>query len=451
MATRRAFLPSAAAALLALAAAIPAHAAYTYYVVDQLTSSNSNWTNNGSLSYLSNGNGVTGSGTGGSLISNATPPSGTPTDYEIYANIWLNSSGGDYGFLLRASSNAMPPATGSFYIVELQNPTWSNGACSATWYVGKSVNGVTSQITSGSTWCAALTQFRVVMHGNMILLYQRGTSGTSMPPNTVWQLDCWTSDNSLTTGKPGLSVRNAPSNNSINWANLGPQDALAPSPIDLHNLATTALSNRIDMQWKGTTDDVNGTGIAFYVVWRLISGSYGELAYFFDGVTEFTDNTVPSPGTSYNYKISACDYHGNCADQLFSETTAPSGSIDPRRIGVRPTSVTWGDKGENIDIFSGNLNFTLPLLAAQGRNGTKLGIALNYNSQNWRQDPSGTWNYGHDIGYGYGFRVMAGSMQQYDGANWATAFWAFTDSTGAQYILNTQVNQSGSPQSGTNL
>jgi len=89
--------------------------------------------------------------------------------------------------------------------------------------------------------------------------------------------------------------------------------------------------------------------------------------------------------------------------------------------------------------------------AAQGRGGTKLGIALNYNSQNWRQDASATWNYGRDIGYGYGFRIMAGSMQQYDGANWATAFWAFTDSTGAQYILNTQVNQSGSPQSGTNL
>ena len=84
---------------------------YTYYSVDQLASANGNWTTNGSISYANGG--VT-SASAGSLISNIAPPSGN--DYEIYANIWLNASGGNYGFLLRASSDALPPNAGSYLL-----------------------------------------------------------------------------------------------------------------------------------------------------------------------------------------------------------------------------------------------------------------------------------------------------------------------------------------------
>ncbi|MCI0718723.1 MAG: hypothetical protein L0338_07070, partial [Acidobacteria bacterium] len=50
-------------------------------------------------------------------------------------------------------------------------------------------------------------------------------------------------------------------------------------------------------------------------------------------------------------------------------TTPPAGAVDPRRTGVRPTGSYWGAEGEQIDLLSGNLNFTLPLLRAQGRGG----------------------------------------------------------------------------------
>ena len=63
----------------------------------------------------------------------------------------------------------------------------------------------------------------------------------------------------------------------------------------------------------------------------------------------------------------------------------PSTTPDGRRVGVRTTGAYWGATGENIDVRSGNLNFSLPLLSAQARTGWTVGFNLNYNSQNWRQ------------------------------------------------------------------
>jgi hypothetical protein len=40
----------------------------------------------------------------------------------------------------------------------------------------------------------------------------------------------------------------------------------------------------------------------------------------------------------------------------------------------------------------GNLNFSIPLLKVKGR-GWTVTFNLSYNSQNWRQDSGGTWNW----------------------------------------------------------
>jgi hypothetical protein len=85
-----------------------------------------NWYQNGSLSAGSNG--IT-SSTAGSLVSKVTAPT-YPNDYMVEANISLpgNTSGGNYGIMFRASANALAsPATGSFYLAEIQNPTFSGG------------------------------------------------------------------------------------------------------------------------------------------------------------------------------------------------------------------------------------------------------------------------------------------------------------------------------------
>ncbi len=60
---------------------------------------------------------------------------------------------------------------------------------------------------------------------------------------------------------------------------------------------------------------------------------------------------------------------------------------------MRPTGSYWGGGGENIDMRSGNLNFTIPLLKVKGR-GWNVPFNLSYNSQNWRHDSGGTWNLG---------------------------------------------------------
>ncbi len=105
---------------------------------------------------------------------------------------------------------------------------------------------------------------------------------------------------------------------------------------------------------------------------------------------ELADATV-SPSSTYHYQVAAADYHGNVGPAAnFTISTPPAGSIDPRRVGVRPTGAYWGAGGEQMDVLSGNLNFTMPLFEAQARGGWGASLALSYNSQNWRQDPAGS-------------------------------------------------------------
>ena len=62
-------------------------------------------------------------------------------------------------------------------------------------------------------------------------------------------------------------------------------------------------------------------------------------------------------------------------------------------------------------------------------------FALTYNSQIWRQDSAGTWLLGQDVGYGLGWKLLAGAI---------TPIWSgtqinhylLTDSTGAEYRLD---------------
>jgi hypothetical protein len=75
------------------------------------------------------------------------------------------------------------------------------------------------------------------------------------------------------------------------------------------------------------------------------------------------DRTV-TPGQTCTYQLYASDRHGNA-----SAAQPVTGSRDPRRTGVRPAGTYWGGAGEQIDLQSGNVNFTLPLVTAMGRNG----------------------------------------------------------------------------------
>ena len=58
-----------------------------------------------------------------------------------------------------------------------------------------------------------------------------------------------------------------------------------------------------------------------------------------------------------------------------------------RRTGVRFYGAYWGAGGEQIDMLSGNLCFSLPLLTASGR-GISASVACSYNSQVWERRQS---------------------------------------------------------------
>ena len=195
-----------------------------------------------------------------------------------------------------------------------------------------------------------------------------------------------------------------------------------------------------DLSWTGASDNAGGSGLLRYNVYRnsvLIGSTFG---------TTYTDNAV-SPGTTYTYTVKSEDFHTNeaagvnVAVQTGSSGNAPDPHA-PRQTGVRPLGSYWGAAGENIDMRSGNLNFSLPLLKAEGRHGASLGLGLSYNSQNWRQQNGGTpLKIGVDVGYGFGWRLQAGSVFRVDSSPGVISHYIFTDSTGAEYRLD--VNDGG--------
>ena len=93
--------------------------------------------------------------------------------------------------------------------------------------------------------------------------------------------------------------------------------------------------------------------------------------------------------------------------------------------------------GENLDTLSGNLNFSVPLLKAQGRKDSSVAVALSYNSQIWRHDNGGDWMLGQDVGYGLGWRLSPGSITPFWNGTYYTQLdhYTFTDSSGAEYRL----------------
>jgi hypothetical protein len=156
--------------------------------------------------------------------------------------------------------------------------------------------------------------------------------------------------------------------------------AYRPNAIDTTTIATSVLPNEVQMQWKAATEAPSGSGALLYQVLR--NGSY-EGNY--DANPGFTDPGV-SPAITYTYTIYSFDYQFNVSPAAtVSVKTPPAYAVDPKQIGVRSTGAYWGGGGENIDMRSGNLNFTVPIAKAMGRGSWGVPFALSFNSQLWRQ------------------------------------------------------------------
>jgi RHS repeat-associated protein len=361
---------------------------------------------------------------GGSLISTVAVPDGSQ-EYEVRAKLLLQgASRGAYIVYLSASLDALsgPWAVGSYYAIELQNPRWDGNNCSIDQVVYKRANGVVTQLAFAVVPCRDWSVFRVLRRGAYITAMLDGLLTLSLTDGDL-------------AGQPGVGVRDTyPGGGSMWEANLGPVDRVAPAAVPTDSIASYPLPNSVDLQWQGATDGPDGVGVRNYEVHR--NGAFLQFA----PCCEFSDQAV-SPGTSYTYTLYAMDLHLNYSlPTTVTVTTPPASTIDPRRVGVRPTGAYWGGAGERIDTRSGNLNYTLPLLRAMGRGGYGVSFALSYNSQLWRQDPGGTWKLGREVGYGFGWRLQAGSITPYWSDPWTIHHYVLIDSTGAEYRLDVNTN-----------
>jgi RHS repeat-associated protein len=352
-------------------------------------------------------------------------PDGT-SDYEVRTTTLFANGYTNVVTYLRATTDALHSDStlqGTYYAAVLSVAhNVPNPATSGTLTLFSRVGGTLTQLASTTVPFKSLTEVRASIIGSTILVYVHGTRYLSVQ-NTA-----------ITTGQPGLGGYGFTGYSGIVQRQLGPADRIAPPAPLSSSVFTTALSNSVDIQWGGAADDANGSGVYSYQVFRN-SVYVAEVQG-----TSFTDGAV-SPSTSYTYTVKSVDRHGNVGSPVtLAVTTAPSGSIEPRRVGIRAEGSYYGGAGEQLDMRSGNLNYSLPLISAQGRGGWSLPLGLSYNSQNWRKD-SATWRFGRDVGYGFGWRLMAGAITPIYSDALTVHHYIFTDSTGAEYRLD--VNSSG--------
>jgi len=317
---------------------------YQPYYSDTFPSINvAAWTQNGTVS-TGTGGLTNASSDSGSVISKAAVPGSNSRFYEVKATLALkhtSGSGGNYDLYVEATSDARygPTSSGSFYVVELQDPTpIGNGFYAATLALFKRVNGGITFMSSTNISVRDGSVLRVVY----VAGYAGGNGLSTMAVSNDGNFSLWAAEDSVPTGQPGVGVRGVPSGNGISRVDLGPWDTVAPTAVNAQLISTSSFPTRVDIHSAGTVDDPNGTGIAFYQCWRdgVVLGTYA---------TPNCSDASVSAATTYAYYLVAYDQHLNRAFTSFTVVTPPAGSIDPRQVGVRPTGSYWGGAGEQID------------------------------------------------------------------------------------------------------
>ena len=376
-----------------VAAALPLAAAYTYFSTSDFQAGipSGTWQSNGTISGSAPNGLVSSAANGGSVIYTPAIPDGT-AEYEAKATLRITASSGTFVMYLRASNDALtgPATQGSYYAMEM-TPTVTSGGCTMAVNHYKRVGGTVTLVASHSLACA---------NGMTVRLAQR--NGYYMGLTSLKEL-IFIGDSSLTTGKPGFGARALPGGNGILIGEIGPADRVAPAAFLSQNVRSAVFDNRVDLAWTGVADDANGSGIALYQIYR--NGNW-----YSNFRTENWTDTAVSPGQTYSYYIAAIDMNHNVSSTTVTVVTPAAGNRDPRETGVRPLGTYWGASPENIDLQSGNLSFSLPTVTAAGRGGTAVPFRLSNNSQNWRKDPGGTWMLGTDVGFGWGWKMLAGSL-----------------------------------------
>jgi hypothetical protein len=431
----------AALFLLSCASAL---ASYQYYLFETIGLPDVFWGYWRPTNYWTRNGDIAPSIEGVSVINeNAIP---TPSiGYEVRAFFDIRTSGGVFQIYLDATSDAKhgPNPQGSYYVIELQTPTVNGNLCTANLAAYKRVNSVITQLWSSTVSCTG---------GVYQELKLRAIRRANNPTGGIYLLDeqgnalVWLSpEASLPAGKPGVGMRDTLSTGGLNQirnVQLGPGDGVGPYAVDPYQITSTYTGGCLNINWVPAADNPDGIGVGFYHIFRNDTwvGSPKNTSLSDCGVTA---------GQSYTYRFYTVDQHVNFSAPTDVTLTAgarpPPGvprfvAPDPIRVGVRPLGAYWGVSPEQIDLRSGNLNFTVPLFKAMGRGGWGVQFALSYNSQLWFMEGAAQTKLGADVGYGFGWKLLAGAMTPiWSGSS--LIYHLFTDSTGAEYKLD--VNENG--------
>lgn len=105
-------------------------------------------------------------------------------------------------------------------------------------------------------------------------------------------------------------------------------------------------------------------------------------------------------GSSYNKPLFVAEFAASSGSGAYQQPTDLG--LD---TGIQPYE-TYDRAQENVNIASGNLNITIPLVHVPGRDGHDLNVSLTYNSQNWTpvanlDQPNSGNNDDIDIGWQY--------------------------------------------------
>ena len=97
--------------------------------------------------------------------------------------------------------------------------------------------------------------------------------------------------------------------------------------------------------------------------------------------------------------------------------------------------------------MSGRREFRVAALTGTDARRRKRSVRLGVQLQIWRQDSGGEWSFGTDVGYGFGWNLLAGSITPvWNPGGYTAAYYLYSDSTGAQYRLSVNTNNVWSSQ-----
>jgi hypothetical protein len=346
----------------------------------------------------------------------------------------IHGSAANQTIYLNSTTNA--PITGYSYAIHYASYWWGAGiTITANAWDGVSPTWapvfVETQLASGSTSYSDGAVLKAFINNGKVVALVNNTLVASA--NTVW-----TPGGSMPGVCTDLNASDGTLTSIVTHIDIGSAESVPPNALSSGSITKSISTNYVNLAWPAATDDANGLGVLDYQVYRngLLLGSTTGLT--------FSDTTV-TPGTNYSYQLVVRDFFFNTASTTFSVMTTPIGTLPPypsstpdgRRVGVRTTGAYWGASGEKIDVRSGNLNFSMPLLSVKSRAGLSVGFSLSYNSQNWRYDSSTNWKFDGDVGFGFGWRLQAGSlMPVWNAGLTAVNYYFFIDSTGAEYKLD---------------